>query len=58
MKDPHYQVKYDGLYTLESKVIDVAMHPTHTEIEVDIGRPEPIVTRTLTLTIRSHFLRF
>ena len=55
MKDPHYQVKYDGLYTLESKVIDVAMHPTHTEIEVDIGRPEPIVTRTLTLTIRYDY---
>lgn len=52
MKNPNDQITTDGLISLESKIVDFSMHPTHTEIEVDIGRPEPMVTRTLTLTIR------
>ena len=52
MKNPNDQITTDGLISLDSKIVDFSMHPTHTEIEVDIGRPEPMVTRTLTLTIR------
>ena len=52
MKNPEHQIKTDGLDTLESKILDIAMHPTHTEIEVDIGAPESHRVKAMTLTIR------
>ena len=52
MKNPEYQINTDGLDQLESKILDIAMHPTHTEIEVDIGAPESHRVKAMTLTIR------
>ena len=56
LKDPNYQIQYDGLYSVKSKILDVSVHLTHTEIEVDIGKPEPMVTPIVTLTIRYYNL--
>lgn len=58
LKDPNYQIQYDGLYSVKSKILDVSVHLTHTEIEVDIGKPEPMVTPIVTLTISGFMLLF